>query len=398
VKAVIIGGGRIGCGFAGEMFAASGYEVIFVARSCEFVDHINRVGRYRVRITSKRKIHDVNVRNVRAVCTENAAAVDRALATADVIGVSVGSENLAGIAPMLARGLAQRSSAVSVLAFENMMNAGDALREHVRQHISPEFPLDLIGFSGALVMRAVTQRVGDLDGNMPITFLADSPEEFTVSASALRGPQLKLRGMIEDEDFAAAVMRKLYVFSAGHATTAYLGALKGYHYIHSAIGDPEIRSTVIEAMREGQIGLAAHFKSSSEGAEAEIATIIDRFENANLCDPLTRVGRDPVRKLHSNERLIGAARLASAAGVPPAKLGLAAAAAVCFYNPADPKCNQLQQYVKNVGIDVTLCDLCGLASDDGVRQCVAEKWRELSSGWRRGNMLLSLDNLQWAWS
>jgi len=359
---------------------------------------VNTVGRFNVRLTSSQGIRNVPVRDVTVLTPDKQSALDRALSTADVIAVSVGTENLAAVAPMIARALAQRISPVNVLAFENMLTAGTTLRKLVKQHLPADFPLENFGFSGALVVRAVTQRIGDFDGITPVTFLGDTPETFTVHGPSLVGPTLTLSGMISVDNYSAAVMRKLYVFSAGHATTAYLGALKGYHYIHTAIGDPEIRATVIEAMVEGQKGLASHFGSAYTADPREIDDIIRRFENASICDPITRVGRDPLRKLQLTERLIGAARMAADAGVPPTKLGLAAAAALCFYNAADPKCKELQHHLETMGIHVTLCEICGLKAEDTVQQCIAERWNQLASGWRRGNMLLSLTDLQWAWS
>ena len=62
-------------------------------------------------------------------------------------------------------------------------------------------------------------------------------------------------------DDTAYPRRKLFTYGAGHATCAYLGHLKGYRYIHSAVRDPEIRRTVLEAMAEGQRGLAAAYGS-----------------------------------------------------------------------------------------------------------------------------------------
>ncbi|MFQ5911666.1 MAG: hypothetical protein ACE5JS_00605 [Nitrospinota bacterium] len=56
--------------------------------------------------------------------------------------------------------------------------------------------------------------------------------------------------MIVAGDYAAWIRRKLYTFSAGHATCAYLGYLKVYHYSHTAIRDPEIQTALLTAMTE----------------------------------------------------------------------------------------------------------------------------------------------------
>jgi ketopantoate reductase len=53
MKAVVFGPGRIGCGFVGQLLRAAGYDLVFVGRG-PIVDHLARLGRYRVRLTDGR--------------------------------------------------------------------------------------------------------------------------------------------------------------------------------------------------------------------------------------------------------------------------------------------------------------------------------------------------------
>ena len=397
MNAAIIGPGRIGCGLAGELLAASGYKLVFLARNRELVNNFNRTGKYRVRLTSSDAQREIVVRGVTAVAIDDRELATSALANADVIATSVGPGNLQHIAPLIAAGLARRSRPTNVLAFENLMNAGPCLRRLVNKSLPRDCPIDRHGFSGALVARAVTQRIGDLKKDEPITFLGDMPTEFVVHGPALRSPVPRIKGMIAVDNYASWALRKLYVFSAGHATTAYLGALKGYHYIHAAIRDPEIRAIVIEAMSQGQKGIAARFGEEFAGGSEHLREILSRFENPARKDPVGRVGRDPRRKLGSNERLVGAAKLAERAGILPDKLALATAAAFCFSNPADPSCGELRKSVNNTGLDMALREICGLDGDDVFRRYVTEFCAQFEPS-QRGNLLLSLDRRMWAWS
>lgn len=396
MRAVIIGPGRIGCGFVGELLSASGYELTMVARSQPLVAHFNRLGRYRVRLTSTARRRDVVVRGISGIWSGDVDTVADAIADADLVATSVGPKNLAAIAPLIAAGLARCTSPVNVLAFENQMNAGPCLQRLVRDFL-PGRSLDEHGFSGAIVVRAVAQRIGEPDKDTPLLFLGDMPEDFVVHGPALRHPVPRLRGMVAVDNYGAWILRKLYVFSAGHATTAYLGALKGYHYIHTAIRDPQVRSAVIAAMREGQRGLAAYFGEEFVGGEQQIRDILARFENASVSDPIARVGRDPRRKLGANERLVGAARLAQRSGVLPDKLALATAAALCFCNSADPSCCELDRRIENSGVEAALAEYCGLSADDELHKQVATLYRQLEPG-KHGNLLLNLDSGMWAWS
>ena len=396
MKTIVIGPGRIGCGCAGQLLRASGHEVSFVGRNPGLVGHLNRLGQYRVLLTDGSSGEEIVVDQVHALHAAKDSAVAHALAGADLIVTAVGAGNLGAIAPLLAAGLRRRQTPVNVLAFENLSDAGPRLRQLVARHLPRGCGLDAHGFSGVVVKRAVTQRQGDPAGDEPLLFVGDPPAEFAVSGPDLRVPLPPIEGLVVVDDLTAWMQRKLYIYSAGHATCAYLGFLKGYHYIHTAIRDPEIRAAVLAAMREGQRGLAARYGAEFAGDESELQQILKRFENAALQDTVSRVGRDPLRKLSAEDRLVGAAQLAQQAGVRPESLGLAAAAALCF-DPHDPSAAELQQEIRRAGLGPALHHACGLDARRGLGRLVGHSWARLARGWQQDNVLLSLDRLLWAW-
>jgi mannitol-1-phosphate 5-dehydrogenase len=153
----------------------------------------------------------------------------------------------------------------------------------------------------------------------------------------------------------------------------------------------------MRAMSEGQAGLAARYGAAIAGDRSYLEAIISRFENAALNDPIARVGRDPQRKLGPEDRLVGAARLAEEAGVRPKNLALAAAAALYFYDPADPSAVTLRREVREGGPASILDRVSHLDPSQGLGRFVADIWRRLAKGWQKDNLLLSLNKLQWAW-
>jgi mannitol-1-phosphate 5-dehydrogenase len=364
-KAVVIGAGRIGCGLAGQLLRASGYDVTFITRNAEVVKNLNRNGGYHVLLTSAAECCMVSVDGVKAVAISDEVVAVAALTRADVIITAVCSQNLPAIAPLIAQALSRRETPANVIAFENMPSVGECLRRLVASAMAEPGQVDRHGFSGAVISRM-----------------------------ALRAPLPKIRGMKLVDNYQPWVLQKLYTFSAGHATAAYLGWLKGYHYIHTAIHDPEIRKAVFNAMSEGQRGLAAKFGKEFACSRADLDAIVTRFENANLNDPIVRVARDPHRKLAADERLVGAGRLAEAAGVFPQQLALVAAAALCFSNSGDGKpctaCFEQSQAAE------TLNEICGLDAAHGFGRIVAKSWAQLAPSLLPGNLLLSLNQRLWA--
>src|SRR5690242_18517980 len=129
MKAVVIGPGRIGCGFAGHLLSQSGYELVFVGRGA-IVGALEAQRRYDVRLVNGSRVARHAVQGVRALHLDDPRAVQE-IAEADLVAVSVGPSNLASVAPLLAMALARRSTPVNVLAFENAPEAGPQLRREV---------------------------------------------------------------------------------------------------------------------------------------------------------------------------------------------------------------------------------------------------------------------------
>lgn len=394
MRAVVIGAGRIGCGLAGQLLRASGYQVTIITRSADVVKNLNHNGGYHVLLTSATECRIVTVDGIKAIAISDEAAAIAALTRADLIVTAVCSQNLPAIAPLIAQALSRREAPANVIAFENMPSVGECLRRLVASAMTEPGQVDRHGFSGAVISRMVTRRVGDPVQQMPLMFVGEAVEEFIVDRTALCAPLPKIRGMKLVDEYQPWVLQKLYTFSAGHATAAYLGWLKGYHYIHTAIHDPEIRKAVFSAMAEGQRGLAAKFGPEFARSRADLEAMVVRFENAHLNDPIVRVARDPHRKLAADERLVGAGRLAEAAGVFPQQLAMVAAAALCFSNSGNGKpctaCFEQSQAA------VTLNEICGLDAAHGFGRIVAKSWAQLAPSLLPGNLLLSLHQRLWA--
>jgi mannitol-1-phosphate 5-dehydrogenase len=396
MKAVIFGAGAIGCGFAGQLLRASGYTLVFVCRTAEQAGYLNSHGGYRVCLVDRQKRQEIWVDGVSAVHAANIDAVADEIADAGLVVTAVGASNLSAIAPLIAAGLQRRRTIVNVLALENLKDAGKFLRNEVSLHLPANFPLIRFGFSGAVVSRVVTKRQGGLGADQPLTFIGDPPERFVVDGRQLRHPYPAIRGIEIVNNYRAHELCKFYMFSTGHAVAAYLGYVKGYRYLHAAIRDPEIREATLAAMRESQSGLIARYGREVAGDEETLHQIVARFDNAALDDVITRVGRDPRRKLSVNDRLVGAARLAQSAGVQPRALALGTAAALCFSAPNDPSAGWIQQQLAQHGIDSSLRQVCGLNVRRGFGRYVTEQWRRLTQGQQPGNLLLSLEQVIWA--
>jgi mannitol-1-phosphate 5-dehydrogenase len=399
MRAVVIGPGRVGCGFAGHLLHRSGFDVSFIGHEGTAAK-LRQAGHYVVRLTDGRSERDDKVCLQGAVGLEDKLRAARLLAAADVVGVSVGTAAYGDIVEALAAGLSQAPRPVTVVAFENDEHASRLLRTAVGR-LAGTAVVDRHSFTGAVVDRAIAHRIFPDRAGEPMLLVAEPVDSFVIDGTVLRGPVPEIEGMAVTGDFAAAYRRKLFRYSAGHAAVAYLGKLKGYRNMHAAVLDAEIAATARAAMREGQAGLAAAYGEELAGPEAEVDAILARFANAALADTVARVGRDPRRKLRAEDRLIGPALLAARAGVVPRALATAAAAALCFSDGAQPSLTgHLGGGASRPAGDTVaelLSDISGLPATDDLSVQIRRAWVRLAGG-QGGNLLLSLRRATWAWS
>jgi len=87
------------------------------------------------------------------------------------------------------------------------------------------------------------------------------------------------------------------------------------------------------------------------GMDGYIQKTIGRFKNPEVVDFVTRVGRQPLRKLGSDERLLGPFHLAKRHGLPTKFLAIAIAAALMFRNEDDEQAVELRKVEESDGIE-----------------------------------------------
>jgi len=339
-KAVIYGAGYIGRGFIGQLFSESGYEVVFIDIYQELIDRLNTDGRYPVRILSHNGSREFFVENVRAVNGNSQAQVVAEIAGADIMATSIGVNILPKIAKTIAAGLKKRwadrnSGYLNIIICENLMDANKHLAKWIEDELDRSEKkcfYERIGLVEASVGRMVPVMTDEMRQGNIARVCVEEFCELPVDRDGFKGPIPDIRNMVPFSPFAYYIQRKLYIHNMGHALTAYLGNLKGYSYIWQAIGDPHIRLTVMKAMQDSAVSLSREHKVPLDEILTHIDDLIYRFSNRSLGDTISRVGHDVKRKLSSEDRFLGAARLCLKHGIFPSNICLGIAAALHF-NP-----------------------------------------------------------------
>ncbi len=405
--AVQFGAGNIGRGFMGQLFFEAGYRTIFIEANGDLVERLNAAGQYPLRLLdaySKREM-DMIITNIRAVPAEDIDTVAQSIEEACIISTAVGAKNLHSIALALAEGIRRRLRAgsgrtrarppemgttpVDIYLCENVLDAPHQLKAAVYEHLSEGQRAradELVGFVGTTVARMVPVVDPELKRNNPLLVVADSYHQLPFDRNAGRAEPPEIEGLYPATNFKAEVERKLFIYNLGHAALAYLGNLKHYTYVHETMADEEFYPVFSGALDESSRALLKLYPVDLDPARHQsLREDIDiRYSNPLLRDTITRVGRDPIRKLGPDDRLIGSIRLCLEQGVYPKRIAAVTAAALCYDSPTDEEARQLQRLIGESGVERVLEELTGIGADSQI----AEEILSAYGSFKRGHFTL----------
>jgi mannitol-1-phosphate 5-dehydrogenase len=373
VRAVIIGAGKVACGYLCPLFRDAGWDVVLSARTAEKAEQIRVAGGFGVRITGSGLTRQFT--DIPAVAT-GTPAFEREVASADLVVTAVGVSKVRGLGPSLARAVSRRNPALplQVWVIENQ-DCAPVLEQSVRTAAARAgLVLPPLGFAGAIAEVAVSRGTWNEEGQ-PV-FVGDRIRRMRIDESALIAPLPRLPAVEPTPCYRARLQEKLFVFNAGHALCAYLGVLRGHHSIDRAVRDRVLRPLVAGGMLEAGRALTSAYPSLGDDVNGTVAKAIRRFEDAELADPVVRVARDPLRKLGPHDRLVGAARLVQATlGHVPYHFALGIAGALLYRAESDEEARRLRRMLDRKGLAHVLSTVCGLEPEDELAQAVAQRYR-----------------------
>ncbi|HHG3484791.1 TPA: mannitol-1-phosphate 5-dehydrogenase [Vibrio parahaemolyticus] len=366
-NAVHFGAGNIGRGFIGKLLADAEVEVTFADVDVPLVDQLSHKQEYKVKVVGTECQIDT-VTHVTAVNSASEDVIDRIVKT-DLVTTAVGPNVLDIIAKTIAKGIAKRFEAgndapLNIIACENMVRGTTHLKGEVYKHLDKSLHAkadELVGFVDSAVDRIVPPAEAANDDPLEVT--VESFSEWIVDEQQFKGDIPNIAGMEKTNNLMAFVERKLFTLNTGHCITAYLGCLKGHRTIREAIEDPNIHAEVKQAMLESGEVLIRRYGFDRDMHNAYIEKILGRFANPYLVDEVDRVGRQPIRKLGANDRLVKPLLGTIEYGTENQTLLKGIAAALKYTNDTDPQAVELQTSLKEVGVTKTLAKYIGLAED-----------------------------------
>lgn len=376
MQALHFGAGNIGRGFIGKLLSDADIKVTFADVNQQVIDELAQRKSYPVNVVGTHSTTET-VNNVDGINSLSEQVIPL-IAQVDLITTAVGPQVLAKIAATVAKGLIERSKCdncapLNIIACENMVKGTTQFKQHIFSHLPDEYHEWVnqhVGFVDSAVDRIVPPAVSATGDVLEVT--VETFSEWIVDASQFNGSIPQIKGMEPVENLMAFVERKLFTLNTGHAITAYLGFYYGIETIRDAIMNQAIRMIVRGAMEESGLVLIKRYGFDPQKHAAYIEKILTRFENPYLHDLTDRVGRQPIRKLGADDRLIKPLRGTLEYQIPHQNLLIGIAAALNYRNDDDEQAVVLADLIAKHGVEKALCEVSGLTPDNGEVEIVAK--------------------------
>lgn len=365
-KALQFGAGNIGRGFIGAILSENGYEVCFVDINERIISELNEKRKYNVEIVGKNN-NTFQISNVLGVLANDKEVIKK-IEESEIITTAVGANVLNIVARTLAIGIENRringKKYLNIIACENMIKGSSALKKEVFEYLSDEgkeYAEKYVGFPNSAVDRIVPPSE-DTKDILHVT--VEEFKEWIVDESEFKGEIPKLEGMILTKNLMAYIERKLFTLNTGHAMTAYIGFLKGYKTIKESIEDQKIEIIVREAMKESGRVLIERYGFNKDEHYKYIDKILERFKNPYLKDEVLRVGREPLRKLSYNDRLIKPLRGTIEYNLENKNLIYGIAAALSYRNDDDIQALEMKKILEEKNFETAFREITNLEIED----------------------------------
>lgn len=359
-KFIMYGAGNIGRGFIGQLFSNAGYQVGFIDVNKEIISRLNQDREYPVNVVTSKGNEEQIVKNVYGIDGTDAELVANEIASADMMATAIGVNILKFIAKPLALGLKKRFEKdvplFNIIICENLIAVDEYLKGLIKEQI-PEYADRIdkeIGFVEASIGRMVPVVTEDKKMGNPLRVYVEPYNILPIDKDAFKGEIPVINKLYPFASFNLFIQRKLFMHNMSHATTAYLGNLRGYEYVWRAIQDFDIKYVAYRALIESAKAISLENNVEIKMLTDHADDLLYRFGNTALGDTVERVGKDTKRKLSGNDRLIGALKLCEKFNLENKYIAIGIASGMYFAPESDESSKELKAFAQANGVKETL--------------------------------------------
>ncbi|GMA47482.1 NAD-binding protein [Tetragenococcus muriaticus] len=393
MHATIIGGGRIGRGFVASLLKRNHVEITFFDTDQELVKNFEQHSSYTVHVLGNEKENTI-INEYKINHINNSQAWADELTKTDIIFTAVGGKNLTSLGKIIGKNYQQALAREDVPSFilvtcENWMTPAEDLQQAIETQLADAEKYIFqrhVDITQAVIRASGTSAPNGEETINPLDTWVQDYWVLPVDGKRLQNHQKPNLQYFEfRDDFGEMLAQKIYTNNTSVALIAYLGYLKGINYVADAANDSDIEP-ILEMGYEEINQALIYSLGVSEESQLEFSRVAEaKYKDYSIVDEVIRIGRDPIRKLASDDRLIGPANMAMDAGVNPKAISLATAAAIYFDYPKDPSSVELKRIRETQGIDAVLEEVCGISKESTLANLIKESISELKEHqWIKG--------------
>lgn len=382
--AVHFGAGKIGRGFIANLLHQTGYHVVFADVVQETIDKLKKEQQYTLFLIDHNYDEQL-IDDVDAYSTINEAdKVVDAIQEAEVVTTSVMATNLDKVAPLIAKGLKRRVGShkpkITVMACENAMMGTNILVKAMLA--TGEITTDELNEVGVYPNTAVDRVVFDGHHHGKDGIEIGDAYELAIEKNKLADTNTQpIKNAEYVENLEMYLQRKIYMINCGHAISAYLGQANGYKTVQEVLKDPQLLEQVKTAMMESAGALEKKYGFEYTTLVTYMNKMfVKRMTTPGLSDPVERVGREPIRKLAANDRIIGPALQCEAYKLANDHLLHGAAYGFHFQNPDDQQAVEIQTSIEQNGIKETVAKYTQQPVDSRIVAVISDNYEQISKG------------------
>lgn len=354
IRVGIVGAGAIGRGFVPWLFEPGLVSFDFIEQNPQIVAGLSSSREYTSYMTVEGQYHSQKVK-VNSVNMDVSALPDKL----DLAFVAVGTRAFPEVIESFP------TSAFPVICLENDPGVVDVARK-IRPDLKTYFAVpDVI---------ASPTSPAPLRAKDELALVTESGECFVG-----KNPYLQTLGskmiQVSEKELDKQWKAKLYIHNTPHCIAAYLGHASGTTYVHEAMMIKPIRQVVQGAIDEMVQTVNAKFGIEMDFLRDYGKKELSRFENLQLYDPVSRVAREPFRKLQPRERLIGAAQIALRVGVFPENIITGIVAASTYDHRGDSD-SHIRLLSEGMAVSTFIEIVLGISPDTALFDGLTEMWNE----------------------
>lgn len=365
MNTIVFGAGKIARGFIGQLLYLSNANITFVDINQTLVEELNNKKAYHVYILGDSSL-DSDVTNFQACSFDEHDKIYKALKVADIAFVSIGGQNLKSVGNMI--GLLYNTYGIpektcNFITCENWKDAGMSLYEGIMESLQLEnkdrFD-SCIGVCESVIMRSATQPSEELAKQDPLGVWVQNYWYLPINAEHFKGELPPIKDVELMHNFGNFLTQKMYTNNTSNAVIAYNGYLLGYDILAEAANSKEIAALLDKVYIEINETLIKELNLDRKQQEAFAHKARAKYTDYTIVDRVIRHGKDPIRKLGPQDRLIAPARMALQHGIYPEIIIDTIAKALFFDEASDESARKLKHMRQEKGIPYVLETICEL--------------------------------------